>query len=128
MPFMAVQTRAQEPPPVAPGQFDPSDVYFQGYLATRAAEQLEAQKDYVGAAEKLEQARKLFEGVRKYYPDWKKDMVGGRFQKTTETIEKIRPQAEEQRKKNEGVVAELEGGMRAPGRTTDVTDPIHGVL
>ena len=127
-PLVTVQTRAQEPPPVAPAQFDPSDVYFQGYLATRAAEKLEADGDFVGAAEKLAQARKFFDGVLKYYPDWKKDMVMGRAEKTAEAAVRVHPKAEEQRKKNEGAVAELEGGVKAPGRTAQPADPNPGIL
>ena len=129
IPFFAVQTtRAQEPPPAAPAQFDPSDVYFQGYLATRAAEKLEADGDFIGAAEKLNQASKFFESVRRYYPDWKKDMVAGRSEKTTEAITNVRPKAEEQRKKNQGAVAELEGGARAGTMPAAPTDPNPGVL
>src|SRR5687768_3797939 len=80
MPFMVTGIRAQEPPPVAPAQFDPSDVYFQGYLAARTAEQLEAKGDFLKAAEKLEEARKLIDGVRKFYPEWKPDMVARRVE------------------------------------------------
>lgn len=129
LPLVAVQAGAQQPPPVAPAQFDPSDVYFQGYLATRAAEKLEAEGDFVGAAEKLEQARKFFDGVLKHYPDWKKDMVMGRAEKTAETMLRVRPKADDQRKKNEGAVAELEGGAKASGRVTEPTaEPAPGIL
>ena len=51
---------AQGPAPVAPAQFDPSDVYFQGYLACRSAEQLEAGGDFLGAQEKLEKAINVY--------------------------------------------------------------------
>ncbi|HVJ46617.1 MAG TPA: hypothetical protein VM511_09555, partial [Luteolibacter sp.] len=115
-PFLPVQTRAQERPPVAPAQFDPSDVYFQGYLATRAAESLEAKGDFIGATEKLEQAQKLIDGVLKFYPEWKPDMVKNRSKTNAETAAKIKPKADEQRKKNEGAVAELEGGAKVSGR------------
>ncbi|MBX3741711.1 MAG: tetratricopeptide repeat protein [Akkermansiaceae bacterium] len=129
IPFFAVQTtRAQDPPPAAPAQFDPSDVYFQGYLATRAAEKLEADGDFIGAAEKLNQASKFFESVRRYYPDWKKEMVAGRSEKTTESIASVRPKAEEQRKKNQGAVAELEGGARAGTMPAAPEDPNPNVL
>ena len=48
-----------KPAPQA-AQFDPSDVYFQGYLATRSAEQLEAADDFAGALEKLQRAEECF--------------------------------------------------------------------
>lgn len=126
MPFAAVTTRAQEAPPVAPAQFDPSDVYFQAYLAARNAEKMEAEGNFVGAAEKLEQARKLIEGVRKYYPDWKPDMVKRRTDMNSDATARIAPKAEEQRKKNEGAVAELEGGVKRPGTPDPM--PAPGVL
>jgi tetratricopeptide (TPR) repeat protein len=116
---------SQTPPPVSPAQFDPSDVYFQGYLSARAAEQLEASGDFIAAAEKLEKARKLFDAIRRYYPDWKAEMVTGRSARNAEAQVRIHPKAEEQRKKNRSVVAELEGGVRQSGT---LIDPAQGVV
>jgi len=128
VPISAIAVRAQEAAPLASGQFDPSDVYFQGYLAVRAAEQMEAQGDFMGAAEKLAQAQKLFDGVRKYYPEWKKDMVSGRAEKTVEVLKTVQPKADEQRRAKEGVLAELEGGVKAPGRIVGTAPAVPGVL
>ncbi len=116
---------AQAPPPISPAQFDPSDVYFQGYLSSRAAEQLEASGEFIAASEKLEKARKLFEAVRRYYPDWKPEMVTGRSAQTSEAEVRVHPKAEEQRKKNRSVVAELEGGVKQSGT---LIDPAEGVV
>jgi hypothetical protein len=88
--LMAASALAQAPPPVQPAQFDPSDVYFQGYLAIRAAEQLEASGDFVAAAEKLEKARTLLETVRRYYPAWKPEMVNGRSSQNAEATAKTK--------------------------------------
>ena len=107
------------PAPPAPAQFDPSDVYFQGYLAVRAAEQLESSGDFAGALEKLTRADQLFSSVRKFYPEWKPEMVTGRCAKNTETIARIRPKAEEQMLKNRNAVAELEGGAKQSGTLID---------
>ncbi len=115
---------SQAPPPVSPAQFDPSDVYFQGYLATRSAEQLEADGNYVGAAEKLKKARELFAAVQRYYPDWKSDMVKGRSTINSETEVRIHPLAEAQRRENRNAVAELEGGVRASGNLVDPGDTV----
>lgn len=122
--LLAFPAAAQAPPPVQEAQFDPSDVYLQGYLATRAAEQLENAGDFIGARQKLEQAAELFATVRKYYPAWKPEMVAVRGEKTTETLNRIRPKAEEQQNKNRSAVAELEGGARQPGK---LIDPAEGV-
>ncbi|MCP5544004.1 MAG: tetratricopeptide repeat protein [Akkermansiaceae bacterium] len=109
----------QQPPPVAPAQFDPGDLYFKAYLEVRAAEQLEKAEDYIGAMEKLRKADEMFLTVRKYYPEWKPEMVTGRREKTTETITKVRPEYEKQMLAKRNVVAELEGGVKAPGTTID---------
>lgn len=123
---------AQAPAPVQEAQFDPSDVYFQGYLAARAADQLESAGDFIGSLEKLERASEMFGAVRKFYPNWKPEMVGGRSEKTMETIGRVRPKAEEQRMKNRSAVAELEGGVRKSGElidpARDVTPLTPGIL
>lgn len=122
----------QAPPPPSPAQFDPSDVYFQGYLATRSAEQLETGGDFIGALEKFRKADELFATVRKYYPDWKPEMVAGRCDKTTEAIAQVRPKAEQQFTNNRNAVAELEGGVKQPGQFIDpgrdVTPLTPGIL
>jgi len=123
--LLAFPAFGQSPPPISSAQFDPSDVYFQGYLATRSAEQLETAGDFIGAMEKLQKASQLFETVRKYYPEWKAEMVGGRIGKTTETLARVGPQADAQLLKNRNTVAELEGGVKIPGQ---MIDPAAGVL
>jgi Flp pilus assembly protein TadD/predicted nucleic acid-binding Zn-ribbon protein len=128
VPISALPVRAQDAALPASGQFDPSDVYFQGYLAVRAAEQMEAQGDFMGAADKLAQAQKLFDGVRMYYPEWKKEMVSGRAEKTVEVLKSIQPKADEQRRAKEGVLAELEGGVKTPGRIAGTAPAVPGVL
>lgn len=121
--FAAGSVLAQTPAPTPPAQFDPSDVYFQGYLAIRAAEKLEASEDYAGAAEKFQSARKMLDTIKRYYPDWKPEMVAGRSSKNAEAIEKIRTKADEQRRKSRSVVAELEGGTKRSGTPADPADP-----
>jgi len=111
-------------PPTAPAQFDPSDLYFQGYLLIRSAEELEAKKDFVGAAEKLKKARDLFDAIRKNYPGWKTEMVEERRKKNAASESRIFELAKEQREKQDVVVAELEGGQKAAGTTID---PSKGV-
>lgn len=104
--------------------FDPSDVYFQGYLAIRAAEQLEKDQDYVGALNKYQQATDLLGSVGKFYPDWKSDMVKNRLDLTEKAIAGVRDKAGEKIKKDKGVIAELEGGERQGG---EWIDPARGL-
>jgi tetratricopeptide (TPR) repeat protein len=111
---------AQPAAPVSPAQFDPSDVYFQGYLASREAEKLEARGDFAGAAEQLKKAQKMFSNVSIYYPDWKPSMVKGRSELNQLALEKVQPKADEQRLKSGRAVAELEGGIKQP---TEISPP-----
>jgi predicted nucleic acid-binding Zn-ribbon protein len=122
--------RSQETqtPPVVSAAFDPSDVYFQGYLASRDAEMLEAQGDSVGALRKLERAKEMFDVVRRYHPEWKERMVSGRHAKTEEAIKRVRPMADEQLRKQREVVAELEGAPVRSGVQEQTTNPLPGVL
>ncbi|MEI6175998.1 MAG: tetratricopeptide repeat protein [Verrucomicrobiota bacterium] len=117
--MLALPLCGQAPPPVSPAQFDPSEVYFQGYLATRSSEQLEAEGNFIGAAEKLAKAQQLFGAVQKYYPNWKPEMVKVRSDKTDEAIRILKTKSEEQLQKNRNQVAELEGGVRKSGRLID---------
>jgi Flp pilus assembly protein TadD/chromosome segregation ATPase len=116
---------AQAPPPISPAQFDPSDVYFQGYLAFREAEKLETEGNFVGAAEKLKRARELFETIKRYYPAWKSEMVGSRTAQNSEAEMRVHPKAQEQRRNSQNVVAELEGGVKKSG---SFIDPAQGVV
>lgn len=119
----------QQPPASAAAQFDPSDVYFQGFMEVRKAEDLEAAGDYVGAAEKLRRAAKLFAAVQTYFPQWKPAVVTGRQQKTTESIARVEEKAQAQLQKNRNQLAELEGGVTTPvqpgraGRSPEVELP-----
>lgn len=110
--------------PVDP-QFDPSDVYFQAYLAVRAAEQLEKDEDFIGALKKYEQASELFESVGKFYPDWKTGMVQNRRDLTGKAIVGVREKAGQQIQRDQGVIAELEGGVKIGAEEVDLPESIQ---
>jgi tetratricopeptide (TPR) repeat protein len=117
--FLSPVLPGQAPQAVAPAQFDPSDVYFQGFLAARTAEQLETAGDFIGAMEKLKKARQMFEAVVRYYPEWKPDMVRMRMEKTVEAVKSVQAKADAQLAENRNQVAELEGGLRQAGKLVD---------
>jgi len=123
--FGAVPAWSQAPPPISSAQFDPSDVYFQAYLARRAAEDLEAGGDFIGASEKLQSARKLILAIRTYYPTWKPEMVNGAIEINHENLTRLHPKAQEQQSQNRNAVAELEGGAQQSG---SFIDPADGVM
>lgn len=111
-----------EPSPASAGQpknFDPSEVFFQGWLAARDAEKLEAEGNFIGSQEKFEFAKKLFDSIRTYYPDYKKDMIEGRCELNDSAIARVKPKADEIRVKEQRAIAELEGGKKTPGRIID---------
>lgn len=127
--LLAMPAMAQSAPPAATAQFDPSDVFFQGYLAARAAEQLEEAGDFIGALEKLEKAEQLFGTIRRFHPDWKSAMVTGRGEKTAEAIGRIRPQAQQELMNRRSALAELEGGLRGGTTLPDPAAPLSpGIL
>ncbi len=94
-------------------------------MVTRAAEQLEANGDFVGAMEKMQNAGKFFDAVHKFYPAWNPEMVASRTEKNYEYLTKLFPKAEEQRKQKNSVVAEFEGGAKEPGI---IVDPSQNVM
>ncbi|MBX3741710.1 MAG: hypothetical protein KF712_12010 [Akkermansiaceae bacterium] len=109
IPFSTIgTTHAQEPAAEEEAQPDPTDVYFQGFNATRAAEKLEQAGDFIGAAEKLDEARKCFESIQRDHPDWKKDMVAGRMERVGHAIAEIRRKAMEPLKNLKKVPARVE--------------------
>lgn len=118
LPGLSTGLHAQQPP-VASANFDPSEVYLQGFLSARAAEKLEGAGDFIGAQEKLTKAAELFATVRKFYPEWKTAMVVGRSELTQEAIARVQAQAQKQITENRNQVAELEGGVRKPGEELD---------
>ncbi len=97
----------------APPNFDPSDVYFQGWLLSRDADKLKAEKKYVEAYEKILRAQKLFDSVSKFFPLWKPEMVKGRVGQTTDFIASIGPEVVKANSEENGSIAEFEGGVRA---------------
>jgi predicted nucleic acid-binding Zn-ribbon protein len=95
----------------APANFDPADVYFQGWLLSRDAEKLQAEKRYAESLEKLQRARELFDSVATYFPMWKREMVGGRRAQTQETIDQVAPLALKEQDEEKRDLAQLEGGV-----------------
>lgn len=121
---VAGETMAQSQAPTVgeSAQFDPSDAYFQAYLSVRSSEELESRGDFAGAMEKLNRAQQLFGTIRKYYPEWKPEMVGTRSEKTSEAISRVSQKAQEQLDRNRNAVAELEGGIKQAVESPDAAE------
>lgn len=104
--------------------FDPSDVYFEGWLRYKDAQKLEKEKKAVEALEKYSQAQKLFDSIATYFPTWKRDMVGNRRAIVIEDIGRVGPLALQENEKKARAVAELEGGAKAGVLETTEPKPI----
>ncbi|MGJ8634516.1 MAG: tetratricopeptide repeat protein [Luteolibacter sp.] len=109
-------------------QFDPSDVYFQAYMEIRTAEQLEKEGAFVEAMTKYERARKLFDAVDKFYPEWKAGMVDRRRELNDIAIDAVKEKAREQMKEKKGVIAELEGGVTMGGQEMELDEDPESIL
>ncbi|MBB5351656.1 putative nucleic acid-binding Zn-ribbon protein [Haloferula luteola] len=111
-PVMAQQSG---PSATAPAAFDPSDVYFQGWLLCNDAEKLSKQGKASEALEKLRRATQLFDTISQSFPEWKKDMVESRRRKVSDAIAEVLPDARREQEKDEQVRSELEGGVLRGG-------------
>lgn len=125
--WLAPPLCAQAQPEFSPANFDPSDVYFQGYLATRAGEQLEASGNFIAAADKYRKAAELFGTVRKYYPQWKPDMVNRRSEKNQTALALTEAKAQKQLVEKRSAIAELEGGLRVGAEAIDPSSSNLGI-
>ena len=111
--LLCTALKAQTPEQLA--QLDPKDIYFQAWLYTKDAEDLEKKEDYVGAFTKYKKARTLFDTVMVNYPRFKKDMVADRQKLTTDAMEAIHEKAlAQQKEQSKGISPLLELPGNAP--------------
>jgi Flp pilus assembly protein TadD/predicted nucleic acid-binding Zn-ribbon protein len=109
--------RAQQAEPLRPPNnavFNPSDVYYQGYLYADEAAQLEKQGRFAEALAKYRSAQTFFETVAKFHPEWKPEMVARRIILNQARVKDIFARAEHEMNINNIAVAELEGGVVVP--------------
>ncbi|GAA5481551.1 tetratricopeptide repeat protein [Haloferula sargassicola] len=107
------------PPASAPASFDPSDVYFQGWLLCNDAEKLAKQGQATKSLEKYRRAAELFDTISRTFPEWKKNMVESRRRKVSDGIAAVFPDARREQQKKDSVMAELEGGTWRSGTPDD---------
>ncbi len=107
--------RAQTPEQLA--QLDPKDLYFQAWLLTKDAEDLEKEGNFVGAFTKYKKARTYFDVVMVNHPKFRKDMVADRQKLTNDAMEAIHEKALAQQKEQSNGISpllELPGNAPAP--------------
>jgi len=114
--FAASEAPAQQLPPAdlpALEASDPSDLYFQGWMLIRDAEQLQQDDQPIEALAKFRRAAQIFDSVASGFPKWRPEMVTSRRKKTFDQIAEVSPAALRKREEEERTIAELEGGARA---------------
>lgn len=117
--LMALVTSTLAPlPALAQGdslqQFDPSDVFFQGWLVVRDAESAQNNGNFLDAFWKYDKARKLFDSVALYHPQWKEHLVKARQDSCRESMEAIRDKALAEQQAADQKVEELVEGSAVP--------------
>lgn len=88
-------------------QLEPSDIYFQGYMHARKANQLIEAGKFLEAFDKLNQAKHLFDNIIVNHPRFKPDLVTNRRKITLETLTEIHDQALAQQEKVQEEEAEI---------------------
>ena len=63
-------------------QFDPSDVYFQGWLKVRDGERAVEADKFLDAYNHYDKAANLFDTVALYHPEWQAELVKDRQDST----------------------------------------------
>ncbi len=95
-------------------QFDPSNVYFQAWLTAREAEKDEKAGNFLDAFDKYDKAKKLFDSVALYNPDWKTDLVKDRQKITAEAMVAIKARARGEQQTAEKKTKDLVEGPSPP--------------
>lgn len=85
--------------PTAHGQtaklekFEPSNVYFQAWLTLREGDKAKNEGKFLEAFNRYDKAKKLFDSVALYHPDFKADLVKTRQESTAEAMGLIKDRA-----------------------------------
>lgn len=105
------------------GKFDPSNVYFQAWLTVREGEKSEKQGKFLEAFNNYDKAKKLFDSVALYHPEWKADLVKDRQKITAESMNLIRDKAVAEYKISSRRSNELVEGPGSPTKRIDFAVP-----
>ena len=58
-----------------PSKLDPSDIYFQGWMALRDSDEYQKEEDYQKAFEAATRCKRLIDTVTLYHPQWKPHLI-----------------------------------------------------
>ena len=115
--------------PTAHGQtaklekFEPSNVYFQAWLTLREGDKAKNEGKFLEAFNRYDKAKKLFDSVALYHPDFKADLVKTRQESTAEAMGLIKDRALAEHQKLTRRSNDLAESPNAPARRKDFVIP-----
>lgn len=74
-----------------PAQLDPSDIYFQGWLALRDSDEYRDQEEYEKAFDSATRCKRYMDTVTLYHPEWKPHLVERKQKECAGAIESLAP-------------------------------------
>lgn len=97
-----------------PSKLDPSDIYFQGWMALRDADEYQKQEDYQKAFEAATRCKRLIDTVTLYHPQWKPHLI---LRKQKEALSKLETLATLLPDLNNGGLRLYQGNANTPTPT-----------
>ena len=74
-----------------PSKLDPSDIYFQGWMALRDADEFHKEEDYQKAFEAATRCKRLIDTVTLYHPQWKPHLIERKQKEALSKLETLAP-------------------------------------
>lgn len=74
-----------------PSKLDPSDIYFQGWMALRDADEYQKSEDYPKAFEAATRCKRLIDTVTLYHPQWKPHLIERKQKEAVSMLEALAP-------------------------------------
>lgn len=112
--FFAVAIISAQEEETDPSKLDPSDIYFQGWMALRDADEFQKKEEFQKAFEAATRSKRLIDTVTLYHPQWKPHLV---VRKQKETLSKLETLATQLPDLDESGLRLYQGNQNAPTPT-----------
>lgn len=74
-----------------PAQLDPSDIYFQGWMALRDSDEYREKEEYEKAFDSATRCKRYMDTVTLYHPDWKPHLIERKQKECAGALESLAP-------------------------------------
>lgn len=74
-----------------PAQLDPSDIYFQGWMALRDSDEYRETEEYEKAFDSATRCKRYMDTVTLYHPDWKPHLIERKQKECAGALESLAP-------------------------------------